>query len=280
MIDYHIHLERGPYNLEWLRQFWAQAQRRGITEIGITEHAHEFREFLPVYEHLLRESTSGHDTASWIRRHFQHSIDDYLELLENGMKSGIALKVGLEADYFPHNEEKIRALLERYDFDFVLGSVHFLDCWSFDWDPGLGWPERNVDHVYRAYLSLLERMVKSSLFDIAAHLDVIKVFGHRSKQNLDREWHDLLVLMSQSNLAMEVSTAGLRKPVGEIYPHPMLLTEAARRGIPITIASDAHTPEDVGDRWEEAVARARNSGFRKYCTFKGRRPTIHDLPLF
>lgn len=279
MIDYHIHLERGPYNVEWLLQFWDQAQRRGITEIGITEHAHEFREFLPVYEHLWKEAGNDPGLASWIRRHFQHSIEDYLELLGRGGESGIFLKVGMEVDYFPQSEGKIRSLLSSYDFDFVLGSVHFLDDWSFDWDPEIGWPGRNSDAVYLEYLSILEKMVKSRLFDIAAHLDVIKVFGHRPKQNLDREWHDLLVLMLQSNLALEVNTAGLRKPVGEIYPHPMLIAEAARLGIPITIASDAHMPLDVGDRWEEAVALACNSGFRKYCTFTDRQPTSHDLPL-
>ncbi len=278
MIDYHIHLERGPYTLDWLKQFWDQAQRRGITEIGITEHAHEFREFLPVYEHLWKEPTNDPSLASWIRRHFQHSLEDYLQLLDEGRKVGISLKVGLEADYFPQSEGKIRSLLRSYNFDFVLGSVHFLDNWSFDWDPDIGWPGRNPDDVYVAYLTLMEKMVQSSLFDILAHLDVIKVFGHRSGKNLDPEWGCLLQSISEKGLAMEISTAGWRKPVGEIYPHPKLLKEAARLGIPITIASDAHTPTDVGDRWQEAVALARVSGYRTYCSFTGRKRMDHTLP--
>lgn len=275
MIDYHIHLERGPYNLEWLKQFWVQARLRGITEIGITEHAHEFREFVPVYEHLWEEPSS----ASWIQRHFHRSIDDYLALLDAGQQAGIPLKVGLEADYFPKREGEIRSLLRRYDFDYVLGSVHFLGDWSFDWDPDLGWPERDADEAYLAYLVLMEKTAQSNLFDVLAHLDVIKVFGYRAQRNLDGQWRALLQIIAEAGLAIEVSTAGLRKPVREIYPHFSLLKDAARLNIPITIASDAHTPFDVGDRWQEAVALAKRAGYTGYCSFKGRRRVDHQFPL-
>ncbi len=278
MIDYHIHIERGPYDVGWLKQFWAQAKSRGISELGITEHAHNFREFKPVYEHLLQKPANGDVTTTWLHRHFQHSIEEYFELLETARQAGILLKAGLEADYFPHCENEIRSLLRRYNFDFVLGSVHFLGSWGFDWKAELGWPGRKLDDVYLTYINLMKRMAQSDLFDVLAHLDVIKVFGHRAKQNLESEWHGLLVLMAQSNLAMEVSTAGLRKPVGEIYPHPALIREAARLNIPITVASDAHTPSDVGDRWEEAVAIARASGYRSYCSFAGRNRIDHELP--
>ncbi|MCK9524485.1 MAG: histidinol-phosphatase HisJ family protein [Limnochordia bacterium] len=278
MIDYHIHIERGPYNLEWVQQFWAQAKSRGISEIGITEHAHNFREFKPIYEHLWQETTSGDTSASWLGRHFQHSIEEYLELLEMGRKAGIFLKVGLEADYFPHRESEIRSLLRRYSFDFVLGSVHFLGSWSFDWKAELGWPGRELDDVYLAYIELVKRAAQSELFDVLSHLDVIKVFGHRARRRLDSEWAALLQLIAEEDLAIEVSTAGLRKPVGEIYPHPALIKEAARLNIPITLASDAHTPADVGDRWEEAVAIARASGCRSYCSFTRRKRVEHELP--
>ena len=279
MIDYHIHIERGPYDLEWLKLFWAQAKSRGILELGITEHAHNFREFKPIYEHLWPVPAGDDSTASWLGRHFQYSIEEYLELLEIGRKAGIPLKVGLEADYFPDYEVEIGSLLRSYSFDFVLGSVHFLDSWSFDWKPDRGWSGRDLDDVYLTYIDLMKRMAQSDLFDVLAHLDVIKVFGHRARTRLDGEWEALLQLISEADLAIEVSTAGLRKPVGEIYPHPTLIQEAARRNIPITIASDAHTPSDVGDRWEEAVALARCAGYRRYCSFTGRKRIDHELPL-
>jgi len=278
VIDYHIHIERGPYNLEWVKQFWAQAEKRGLTEIGITEHAHNFREFQTIYEHLWNSPSHDAATSSWLQRHFEYSIEEYLELLEGAKKAGIPLKVGLEADYFPDCEGEIRSLLDTYSFDFILGSVHFLEAWSFDWKPDCGWSSRDVDSVYQAYINLMKKMAQSKLFDVLAHLDVIKVFGHRAKTSLDVEWASLLQLVGEMNLAIEVSSAGIRKPVAEIYPHRNLIQQAASLNIPITIASDAHTPSDVGDRWEEVVAIARSSGYRKYCSFTGRKRIEHELP--
>lgn len=192
----------------------------------------------------------------------------------------IPLKVGLEADYFPHGEDEIRSLLGRYSFDFVLGSVHFLDSWSFDWKPDRGWSGRDLDDIYCTYIDIMKRMAKSNLFDVLANLDVIKVFGHRAPTNLDIEWESLLQLVAEMNLAIELSSAGLRKPVAEIYPHPTLIEKAAALNIPITIASDAHIPSNVGDRWEKVVAIARSSGYRTYCSFTGRKRMDHVLPSF
>ncbi|HBG00905.1 MAG TPA: histidinol-phosphatase [Firmicutes bacterium] len=280
MIDYHIHLERGPYSLEWLSHFWDQAQLLGVSEIGITEHAHKFREFLPVYEHLWNAGCCDPASASWIRSHFEHSLRDYLELLDAGENSGIPLKVGLEVDYFPQSEGEIGDLLSEYHFDYLLGSVHFLKDWSFDWNPEVGWPDRNVDDVYLGYLAMMDKMVKSNLFDVLAHLDVIKVFGHRASKNLDKEWEALLRHVSRAGLAIEVSTAGLRRPVGEIYPHPKLLKQAASLDIPITIASDAHMPCEVGYRWRDAATLAHACGYRTYSSFTGRKRSNHALPSF
>lgn len=280
MIDYHIHLERGPYTLDWLKLFWQQAQMVGISEIGITEHTHRFKEFLPIYEHLWTGENCDPVSAAWIKDHFQYSIVDYLALLHAGKEAGIPLKVGLEVDYFVQSESTIRSLLSCYDLDFTLGSVHFIDKWSFDYDPQAGWPGRNVDQVYMEYITLLGTMVESKLFNVLAHLDVVKVFGHRPQANLQEHWIKLLQGIYQADLAIEVSTAGLRKIVGEIYPQPSILKEASRLGIPITIASDAHRPQDVGDRWQEAVSFAQSVGYHSYSSFTKRRRVEHLFPLF
>lgn len=277
MIDYHIHLERGPYSLAWLQEFWDQAQIQGVSELGITEHTHQFKEFLPAYDHLWK-SGSDSRTTSWLRDQFGNSLQDYLRLLDAGRNLGIPLKIGLEVDYFPESEGVMRTLLQGYDFDFLLGSVHFLGNWSFDWKPEAGWPDRDPDQAYLAYVELMEKMVLSNLVDVVAHLDVIKVFGHRASRNLEDKWGVLLQHIADADLAIEVSTAGLRKPVEEIYPRPALLRQAARLKIPITIASDAHVPQDVGDRWRKGVALAKASGYDSYCSFKGRKRINHRLP--
>lgn len=278
MIDYHIHLEQGPFTLPWLQEFWNQAQKVGITELGITEHAHQFKEFRPAYEHLWQVQGLDPEIRAWLERHFQYTVEEYLALLQEGRKAGIPIKAGLEVDYFPQSEAKIRELLAGYELDYVLGSVHFIGMWAFDHTPELGWPERSVDQAYLDYLVLLEQLVNSGICDVLAHLDVIKVFGHRPKQDLQTEWEKLLRAVSRADLAIEVSTAGLRKRVGEMYPQRQILEAGARLGVPITIASDAHRPQDVGDRWQEAVAFATLAGYRKYNSYTKRRRVEHELP--
>ena len=274
-----MHLERGPYNLEWVQRFWEQAERRGITEIGITEHAHRFIEFKPVYQHLLEGSDHYPFVREWLGNEFQYSIGEYMELLHKAREEGVPIKIGIEVDFFPSQKERLREILKNYSFDYVLGSVHFLDKWSFDYDPKYGWAERDIDQVYRQYISTLEEAVDSNLFHILAHLDVIKVFGHRSSSYMEAEWTKLLNKIAGGGLCIEISTAGLRKPVQEIYPEERLILKAAQLKIPITIASDAHVPEDVGDRWEAAVRAAREAGYEEYQVFTAGRPTPMPLPV-
>ncbi|NLM55781.1 MAG: histidinol-phosphatase HisJ family protein [Firmicutes bacterium] len=272
MIDYHVHLERGPLDLHWLKKFWAQAEARGLQEIAITEHAHRFKEFYPVYSHLISGSDAYPYMKQWITEDFKLSLADYFRLLEEARAAGIPVRSGIEVDYFEGKEDYIRALLEDLPFDLVLGAVHVLGKWGFDFCSDCGWSGRDTDEVYREYIAVLKNAVQAGLFDCMAHLDVIKVFGHRPTRDCHDSWVALFEIMARQGLAMEISTAGLRKPVGEIYPAPALIAIAAQYGIPITIASDAHEPGDVGYKWEEAVALARNHGYKSITVYSQRQP--------
>lgn len=272
-----MHLERGSLILPWLREFWDKAQARGIWEIAITEHAHRFAEFYPVYSHLLSGEDAYPFMQGWLAREFCHRLDDYYGLIKEAQATGIRVKFGIEVDYFLGKETAIDTLLQAYPFDFVLGSVHVLGKWGFDFSPDCGWEGRDLDAVYAEYISVLTCAARSGLFDCLAHLDVIKVFGHRSGQDFSQQWTELFETMASHGLAMEISTAGLRKPVGEIYPAPFLIAMGAEFGIPITIASDAHVPEDVGYEWETAVEFARTYGYKSVTAYSQRQPC--QLPL-
>ncbi|MGI6150323.1 MAG: histidinol-phosphatase [Limnochordia bacterium] len=272
MIDYHMHLERGPLTLDWLEKFWVQAESRGLQEIAITEHAHRFKEFYPVYNHLVSGDDAYPFVKEWIAKDFQLSLADYFALLEEARAAGIPVRFGLEVDYFVGREDEIRTRLAKLPLDLVLGSVHVLGKWGFDVYPDCGWAGRDADRVYREYIATLKQAVQSGLFDCMAHLDVIKVWGHRAQENLEDSWRDLLEAVARQGLSIEISTAGLRKPVGEIYPAPALIALAAQYSIPITIASDAHEPEDVGYQWEEAAALARKHGYKSITVYTQRQP--------
>ncbi|MCR4400647.1 MAG: PHP domain-containing protein, partial [Syntrophomonadaceae bacterium] len=159
------------------------------------------------------------------------------------------------------------------DCDFLIGSVHFLDGWPFDHpDHVHGWDLRDVDEVYAAYYRMVAAAATSRLFDVIGHLDLVKIWGHRPRRRSELEHvRPLLGVLRQAGTAVEINTAGLRKPVGEIYPAQVLLEALFEASVPVTLASDAHRPDDVGADLGAAVVAARRAGYRRVMGFVGRR---------
>jgi histidinol-phosphatase (PHP family) len=185
---------------------------------------------------------------------------------------GVTLRLGLEVDYFPRAEEGLRRLLAAYPLDFVLGSVHWLDGWGFDHLSRVErWQGRDVDEVYRRYFAELGRAARSGLFDVIAHPDLVKVAGHRPAFDPTPLYEEAARALAAAGVAAEVSTAGLRKPVHEIYPAEPFLRLLRQHDVPITLASDAHRPEDVGRDFAASVALARRCGYTRICRFVQRR---------
>jgi histidinol-phosphatase (PHP family) len=180
----------------------------------------------------------------------------------------IEILLGYEVDWLPsHIDERVLGA----EVDFLIGSVHFIDKWSFD-NPEFigGWEERSVDEIWQAYFEATEAMAKSGLFDIAGHFDLIKVFKYLPKKDIRLLAKNTLKAIKKSNMVLEVNSAGLRKPIGELYPSKLLLEEAFALDIPITFGSDAHSVDQVGFGYEEAVTMAKAVGYKKAVTFEKR----------
>lgn len=259
-----MHLERGGLEWDYLLEFVETARKTGVDEIGFTEHAYNFVEAAP----LLRRPEYVAARSSGYR------IDDYVKLIKKAQDTGLPVKLGIEMDYIPESEKEIAAFLAEYPWDFVIGSVHWIGDWPFDIDPN-SWQGRDIAQVYHAYFALAEQAMRSGLFDVFAHPDIIRIFGHKLPEDhedkltvyLDR----LAQVAHESNVCLEVSSAGLRKPLGEIYPHKALLQSARRLNVPITLASDAHEPEHVGWKFDLLVEYARSAGYRTITIFNRRR---------
>ena len=174
--------------------------------------------------------------------------------------------LGIEADYHPATIEAVGDLLSAYPFDYVIGSVHYLDRWGFD-DPRNtdGWSQRDVDDVYRQYLEVVGDAAQTGLFTILGHLDLVKKFGHRPTQSLDAALDTLARRVADAKVIVELNTAGLRKPVGEIYPSVEWLRVLQAHGVPITFGSDAHRPHEVGADLAAAAEAARAAGYHEYA---------------
>lgn len=274
--DYHMHLihdgheEKCPYTLERVEEYIQSAEAHGIAEIGITDHCDRFGEFLPVMQHLFTGHGTYEAVVNWLSKRFYEPLDEYVEVLVRAKQRGWPVKVGLEVDYIPGAEGAIGEILSAYPWDYVLGSVHFIGKWGIDISPDSGWPERDVDRVYEEYFGLLTQAAASGLYDVLAHPDLVKKFGHRPKSSPTRWYESLCDAVAQAGIAVEVSTAGLRRGESELYPARELLEMCVARGIPVTLGSDAHYPEHIGADFARSLDECHRVGYTHFLRFDRR----------
>jgi histidinol-phosphatase (PHP family) len=244
-----------------------KAIERGLSEIGFTDH-------IPLY--FLPEEKR--DPRLAMR---EEQFDEYVEEvrgLQGEFKDRIAIRLGLEADYAEGHEEELAQWLARAQWDLVLGSVHHV---AGDWIDAPGAPRRfeleGTENLYREYYRLLAKAAATGLFDVLTHFDLPKKFGKRPASALEEEEEKAIEAASAARCAVEISSAGLRKPVGEIYPEARLLRRIVSAGVPVTFSSDAHAPAEVGWGYERTLSHARECGVENFVTFEKRRKFFHPL---
>ena len=160
MVDGHIHIERGPYTLEWIDQFVNKSVEMERDEIRLLEHHFIFEEFAPMYDSVRRYSEY---VDAWFRRSAgKHRLADYLELIHQARNREFPIKVkfGLEVCYFKEFEGFISELTKGNGFDFLLGSVHFVDDFAFD-HKAEHWAGLDVDRIYHRYFEDSVSLAKS-----------------------------------------------------------------------------------------------------------------------
>jgi histidinol-phosphatase (PHP family) len=257
IVDYHMHLrdehEGIAHSAHAVEPFVEAAERAGVDEIGFTEHAYYFTQLRTLWSVPYQLERCVYD------------LDAYVGAVLQARERGLPVKLGLELDYVPGREDETRALLAPYPWDFVLGSVHFVDGLGIDGAPRLS-DAVGVEEMWHRYFAMLARAATSGLFDSLSHPDLAKVFGDR----LEFDYADISDVIASSGVAVEVSTAGLRKPVGELYPHPDFLGACRDRGVPVTVGSDAHVPSLVGRDFDRARELLRSAGYETVTVFDGR----------
>jgi len=265
-VDYHTHTTRCGHAEGRMEEYVEAAIAAGLREIGFSDH-------VPMY--WLPEEQRDPGTAMRMEE-LEAYVADVLRLRERYPE--IPIRLGLEADYIPGREEELARLLEPYPWDYVIGSVHFIGDWNFDHEGYIHrYAEWDIDELYAKFFSLETMAARSGLFDIMAHIDLVKKFGHRAKHDLSRAYADVAAAMAEAGVTVELSTAGLRKPVGEVYPAPALLRELCSRGVPLILSSDAHRPCEVGWGFDQAAALAREAGCMSLARYEGRRRILEAL---
>jgi histidinol-phosphatase (PHP family) len=255
IVDYHMHLrdpdERIDHTIEGVERFVETAAARGVDEIGFTEHVYYFSQTRELW------------TRPYEIERCVYDLDAYCDAVVEAKRQGLSVKLGLEVDYVGAQQSRLAELLDPYPWDYLLGSVHTIDRLAVDLEPGI-WADASVEEVWQRYFAALAELAASGHVDVLAHPDLAKIFGRRP----DRIEYPVL-----DGVALEISTAGLHKPVGEVYPDPAML--AGRP--PITLASDAHVPRNVGRDFDQALALAHAAGYETVTVFDRR--TAHQRPL-
>jgi histidinol-phosphatase (PHP family) len=275
LTDYHLHLRPDDldataeryFTAENVERYQAAAAAAGIEELGVSEHVYRFRQALDLWRHPSWEENARDD------------LDAYCEFVR-----GTSLRLGVECDFIPGAEERTAALLEARPFDYVVGSVHFIGEGSASvddpaWDVWEG--SGDAEEIWRRYFEALADCARSGLFDILAHPDLVKLWG-RARPLPDRDprafYEPAIEAIAESGIAVEVSTAGLRKPVGELYPARAFAEMCAEAGASFALSSDAHLPEQVGFEYGRALELLSELGVEEICVFEGRRRILAPLP--
>ena len=253
MIDAHVHIFQGnsdEYSIELINSFIEQAQKNGITEIYMLEHTHQFHEFEQMYKPV---SDNNEYLRNWLSGKLKASLEAYTNFIDTvkGYKFAIDVKFGLEVCYIPETEHILAGLLKQYEWDFITGSVHYINNWGFDHKPEL-WHGIDIDEAYRRYYEIMHQMIDSNLFNGVAHPDSIKCFGHHPSQDLSSTYTALSEALNKACMYAEQS-GGLALNYGfsELGMNPSMLKIFKANNVHILTASDAHRPEHAGANIKE-----------------------------
>lgn len=253
--DYHLHTPLCGHATGAPRDYVLAAQRAGLAEIGFSDHNPMPTQF-----------------DDW--RMAPDQLGEYLDMIESARREfpDYPIRLGLECDFIPGYEDHIRHLAAKAKWDYLIGSVHYITPeWDVDNPKHLKrWKEEPVEEIWQRYFDAYTLLVQSRLFDFLAHPDLVKKFGHRPAGDLTRFYLPMLDAAAEAGAILEVSTAGLRKEVHEIYPSRDFLLAARARDIRIVINSDAHQPEEVAYEFDQAYALAYDAGYTEVVRFEKR----------
>ena len=243
MIDYHLHViahDDRPMTVENILSYCEVAKSRGIRQMGITEHDRYLDKI---------------DVAA-----FQEAREK---------SEDVVLRLGIEIDFVPGQEERMDADATALPYDYVIGSVHRVDGDEVDRATDQGVYERYETYeLYAAYYRNVREAALSGRFEVIGHPDLIKIFRHYPDRDITPLLEETADAVAESDVVVDVNAAGLRKPVGEIYPSRKFLEMFHRRGVPIILSSDAHAPDEVAAGYDRSLKLVHDVGYREVATFE------------
>jgi len=257
LADYHTHTPLCLHAEGEPGEYIDQAIATGLAEYGISDHAPQRPEPFDEWRMLEKDLP---EYFEWIARARAHA------------GTRLPIRAGMECDWFPDCHGWIAHLAGVYEWDYLIGSIHYLgDKWDFDNPKWLGrWAETDVDEVWTAYWKEYAAMAKAEIFDFLGHPDLIKKFAYTPAGDLRRFYDPVIEAIAGSKTAIELNTAGFHKPCAEQYPSTEFLKLAAEAKIPITLSSDAHAPTEVARDFNKGLRLIKEAGFTHLSRFENR----------
>jgi len=257
-IDLHNHTTLCNHAEGSMREYVQKAIDEEIDIFGFSDHAP--MEFDKKYRMSFDDMREYESSIRELRDEFRDRID---------------IRLGYEVDFLPgYMDERVL----RADVDYLIGSVHFIDGWGFDNPEFIGrYDEMDIDEIWQKYFRAIKDMADSRYFDIVGHLDLIKVFKFMPKRAIEELAESALDAIKNAGMSIELNSAGIRKPINELYPSIPLLKMAKDRDIPITFASDAHSPTQIGFEKDTLLEVAKSVGYREAVAYKDRVREVYPL---
>jgi histidinol-phosphatase (PHP family) len=271
------------YKLDQIAAYCDEAASNGVTELALTEHANRFVDVMTAIGPFWLKS--GHEPTSPVMAeyfdfHARNSLEQYVALAQLAKDEGLPVKIGLEVDYCRGQMDVVSSVLAQYPFDVLIGSVHWLGTWQFDdIDNEIHmreWALRDVDQCWADYALALEELCASNAVDVLAHSDLIKVAGFLASTPSDY-WDLMAESAATSDVSIECSSAGWKKPSGEQYPAGGLLDRYVAKGLTFTTASDAHRLERVGERAGDLAEMLEARGVHELASYTNRERRMTPL---
>jgi histidinol-phosphatase (PHP family) len=292
MGDYHVHIhphrdvpgapEPGTFPADYIDRYVEVALSRGANEVAFVEHLYRCVESQAALGQWWKKDPNPHLVAEMdeiMARELDMSLDAYVDAILAAKSRGLPVKLGLEVDFEPGTERRVQELIAPYPWDFLVGSVHWIGAWWFLRPSGPAeYERRGVRRAFEEYFELTTALAETGMVDSLGHVDVIKVAGLVPDGSLRYLWEPVVEATAGTGMAIEISSQGLLRTVKEIYPAPAFLDLFSAAGVPITLGSDAHTPDEAAFGYAEIIAEARRAGYTDYLRFDARRRLPTTLP--
>ena len=206
-------------------------------------------------------------------------MDEYRDFIDKLKAKGYPVKFGIEVCNF-RNQEKVKEILSKYDFDYLIVSIHFIKGWGFDFSAlKHKFTDGNLVQIWKDYAKEIEDVANTGMYDILGHPFNLRLFKNiPEKKDVDRLLESTAKCLKKNNMIVDVNTGTFyRYPIKEITPYRDFMEYVKEYDIPVILSSDSHYSEHVGMKIKEAGEYVKEFGITEMVTFDKRKRKMVEI---